>query len=209
MKLFRLIGAGLCLITVFGFTSADKDVSDAKSRLSALPHVSPELWKSLIKQHGWIFGAPSAKIKILGFLTPGAKEQNKNILFGSPTHQGDVICKTMMMPDAGAKTWTLASKLRIAYALMEPTKYKAPPIILNSLKQVGEPKNGDFAHDWDLVPTEIQQRAEAEMASYAELTKQIKLDTYYVLLPNDEVVEVGHPFNVEKVWNDYLLSKSQ
>ena len=115
----------------------------------------------------------------------------------------------MMIPDGIARTWNLASKLRIAYALMEPGKYKAPPIILNSMKQIGEPKFGDFDRDFKVLPADIQKLAEDEFESYKEIAKQIKVDTYYLLLPNDEVVEVGHPQNVEKVWNDYLLSKSK
>ena len=76
------------------------------------------------------------------------------------------------------------------------------------MKQIGEPKFGDFDREFKSLPVEIQHKAEEEFDSYKELGKQIKLDTYYLLLPNDEVVEIGHPFNVEKVWNDYLIAKA-
>lgn len=211
MKLFGLVIAGVCAFGMFGFRIGEdaEKVQEAKSRIGALPHLTTGLWKQLIQKHGWLYGAPSAKIKVLGFLTPNATQNVKNVLFGAPTHQGDVICKTMMMPDSIARTWNLASKLRIAYALMEPGKYKAPQIILNSMKQIGEPKFGDFDRDFKALPPEIQKKAEEEFESYKEIGKQIKVDTYYILLPNDEVVEVGHPLNVEKVWNDYLLANSR
>ena len=211
MKLVGLVIVGVCALGTFGFRDGEdaEKIQEAKTRIGALPHITPVLWKQLIQKHGWLYGAPSAKIKVLGFLTPNATPNVKNVLFGAPTHQGDVICKTMMIPDEIARTWNLASKLRIAYALMEPGKYKAPPIILNSMKQIGEPKFGDFDRDFKALPADIQKLAEDEFESYKEIAKQIKVDTYYLLLPNDEVVEVGHPQNVEKVWNDYLLSKSK
>ena len=211
MKLVGLVVVGVCALGIFGFRDGEdaEKIQEAKTRIGALPHITPGLWKQLIQKHGWLYGAPSAKIKVLGFLTPNATPNVKNVLFGAPTHQGDVICKTMMIPDGIARTWNLASKLRIAYALMEPGKYKAPPIILNSMKQIGEPKFGDFDRDFKVLPADIQKLAEDEFESYKEIAKQIKVDTYYLLLPNDEVVEVGHPQNVEKVWNDYLLSKSK
>ena len=209
MKLLGLVVGGACLFGIYGFRSGGdvEKVQEAKARLNALPRLAPGLWKKLIQQHGWIYGSPTAKIKMLGFLTPNAKIETRNVLFGSPTHHGDTICKTMMMPDESAKTWTTASKLRIAYALMEPTRYKAPSIILNSQKQIGEPNIGDFNRDFKALPAEFQKKAEDELESYKEIGKQIKVDTYYLLLPNGEAVEVGHPFNVENVWNDYLLAK--
>ena len=209
MKFVCFVMGGLCLLGVFGFRDAvdTKRVQEAQARLHSLPRMAPGLWKTLIQQHGWIYGAPSAKIKMLGFVTPKAKLELQNVLFGSPTHQGDTICKTMMMPDDGSKTWTVASKLRIAYALMEPMRYKAPAIVLDAQKQIGEPNNGDFEREFKLVPADIQQKAEAELESYKVIAKQIKVDTYYLQLPNGDAVEVGHPFNVEKVWNEYLLTK--
>lgn len=210
MRISALFVLGAFVLGAFGFRTGEdaERAQAAKTRIDALPRMSTELWKQSLQKHGWLYGAPSAKIKVIGFLTPEAKTASKNILFGSPTHQGDVICKTIMMPDSIAKTWTLASKLRIAYALMEPGKYKAPPIILNAMKQIGEPKFGDFDREFKSLPIEIQQKAEDELESYKELGKQIKLDTYYMLLPNNEIVDIGHPFNVEKVWNDYLLTKA-
>ena len=86
-------------------------------------------------------------------------------------------------------------------------RYKAPAIVLDAQKQIGEPNNGDFEREFKLVPADIQQKAEAELESYKVIAKQIKVDTYYLQLPNGDAVEVGHPFNVEKVWNDYLLTK--
>ncbi len=210
MRSIKWVVVGLCALSLVGFRDGSDvaKVRDAKQRMDSLHHISSELWKQLIQKHGWIYGAPSAKIKVLGFITYNAPLNTRNVLFGSPTHLGDVICKTMMVPDDAAKTWSAASKLRIAYALMEPTKYKAPPIILNGLKQVGEPNIGDFQRDFSALPADIQKQAGAELESYKEIAKQIKVDTYYLLLPNDEVVEVGHPLSVEKVWNDYLLSKA-
>jgi hypothetical protein len=210
MNKFAILISGLCALGLLGFRDSGdvEKVQEAKSRMGALPRLDAGLWKQLIQKHGWLYGSPKAKIKVLGFLTPNAKLASKNILFGAPSHEGDVIYKTIMMPDSIAKTWNLASKLRIGYAMSEPTKYKAPPIILNAMKQIGEPKFGDFDREFKALPVEIQQKAEVEFDSYKELGKQIKLDTYYLLLPNDEVVEIGHPFNVEKVWNDYLVAKA-
>ena len=210
MKSFGLVVVGVCAFGLLGFQDGEdaEKVQEARTRLVGLPRMTPGLWKQLIQKHGWLYGAPTAKIKILGFLTPDAKANAKNILFGAPTHQGDMICKTVMMPDPIAKTWNLASKLRIAYALMEPAKYKAPPIILNAMKQIGEPKFGDFDRAFKALPEDIQKQAEEEFDSYKEISKQVKVDTFYLLLPTEEVVEIGHPFNVEKVWNDYLLTKS-
>jgi hypothetical protein len=207
IRAFAMIG--VCTFSLFGFRNGGdaEKVQEAKSRLDGLARMEPSSWQIALQKHGWLYGAPSAKIKVIGFLTPNAKLTSKNILFGAPTHQGDVICKTIMLPDSIAKTWNLASKLRIAYALMEPSKYKAPPIILNAQKQIGEPKIGDFARMFNSLPADIQQKAEEELESYNELAKHVKTDTYYLLLPNNEVVEIGHPFNVEKVWTDYLLTK--
>jgi hypothetical protein len=210
MKTVAYIVGGLCALGILGFRSGEdaEKIQEAKARMDSRPRMSVGLWKQLLQKHGWLYGAPSAKIKVLGFLTPNAQPTAKNILFGAPTHHGDIICKTIMMPDSIARTWNLASKLRIAYALMEPTKYKAPPIILNAMKQIGEPKFGDFDREFKSLPADIQQKAEEELESYKEIGKQIKLDTYYMLMPNDEVIEIGHPFNVEKVWNDYLVTKA-
>ncbi len=210
MNRIAFLVCGISGICLSGFRDGGdvEKVQEAKSRMGALPRLDAGLWRQLIQKHGWLYGSPKAKIKVLGFLTPNAKLASKNILFGSPSHEGDVIYKTIMMPDSIAKTWNLASKIRIGYAMSLPTKYKAPPIILNAMKQIGEPKFGDFDREFKSLPVEIQQKAEEEFDSYKELGKQIKLDTYYLLLPNDEVVEIGHPFNVEKVWNDYLIAKA-
>ncbi len=210
MKFLRMVIVGASALGILAFRSGEdaEKIQEAKTRMVALPRLDTVLWKQLIQKHGWLYGSPKAKIKVLGFLTPNAKSASKNILFGAPTREGDVICKTIMMPDSIAKTWNLASKLRIAYALMEPTKYKAPPIILNAMKQIGEPKFGDFDREFKSLPIDIQQKAEDEFESYKEVAKLIKVDTYYMLMPNDEVVEIGHPFNVEKVWNDYLVAKA-
>lgn len=210
MRFHVLAGLGLVAFGLLGFRGGEdaEKTQAAKSRLDGLARMDLGLWKESLSKHGWLYGSPTAKIKVIGFLTPNATLNSKNILFGAPTQQSDVLCKTIMLPDSIAKTWNMASKLKIAYALAEPSKYKAPPIILNAMKQIGEPKFGDFDRVFKSMPVEIQQKAEEELESYKELAKRVKVDTYYMLLPNDEVVEIGHPFNVEKVWSDYLLAKS-
>jgi len=162
----------------------------------------------MLAKQGWLHGSMKAKIKVIGFLTPRADISAKNVLFGAPTHDGDVVCKTILLPDDGSPTWNLAAKLRIAYALSDPNKYRTPKIVLNLSKQISEPNAGDFEREWLTLPDDMRKKATEEFESNQELVKQAKVDTFYVALPNDEIVEVGHPFNVEKVWNDYLISKA-
>lgn len=180
----------------------------AKARLAALPRISAESWKSLLSQHGWLYGNVKAKIKVVGILDPSASLVTRNLLFGSPNRESDYVCKTLLLPSDTSPNWNTMSKLRVAYALMEPTKYRVPNIILNQAKQVAEPKPGDLDREWAAVPDDIKKQAETEVAGYAEIAKRVKVNAYYVVLPNDEVVEVNHPFEVERVWNDYLTSKS-
>ena len=210
MRICAFVGLGVCALGLLGFRDGNdaEKAQDAKSRLSGLSRMDLALWKQSLQKHGWLYGAATGKIKVIGFLTPNAKTASKNILFGKPTQLGDINYKTIMLPDTIARTWNLASKLRIAYALLEPAKYKTPPIILNAMKQIGEPKFGDFDREFKSLPVEIQQKAEDEFESYKDLAKQVKVDTYFMMLPDETIVEIGHPFNVEKVWNDYLLAKS-
>ena len=196
---------------MFGFSGirSDEDkVQEAKSRLAGLPHISQETWKQMLTKHGWLFGSMSAKIKVIGFLTPKANDAAKNVLFGSPTHKGDMVCKTILVPDSTNQTWNLAAKLRIAYGISEPNRYRTPAIILDETKHITQKQAGAFEKEWKALPEELRKRATDEFESCVELAKSVKVDTFYVILPNDEIVEVGHPFNVEKVWNDYLSSKS-
>ncbi len=211
MRCSALLVLGLCAASVFGFTPNGGDAERAqaaKARLAALPRISVETWKGLLAQHGWLVGNSTSKIKIVGILTPEAPLAARNLLFGTPNRDADFVCKTMMLPMDGCPNWNMATRLRVAYALMEPNKYKTPSIILNQKKQIAEPKPGEFAKAWDEVPKDIQDMADAEVAKYGELAKHVKINTYYAILPNDEVVEVGHPFQIEAVWNDYLSAKA-
>lgn len=211
MRSFAWLIGSACILGIFGFRSNgdEEAIQAAKVRIAALPRVSAETWKTMLSKHGWLYGSMSAKIKVVGFLTSKADIKARNMLFGSPGKEGDIVCKTIMIPTENSPNWNLASKIRIAYALSDPNKYKTPAIILNKAKQIAETKVGEFEKIWKTFPEDIQKQASEEFESYTELTKRIKVDTYYAALPNDEIVEVGHPFNVEKIWNDYYLSISK
>lgn len=194
-----------------GFSGSGGDAEkalEAKTRLAALPRLSQTTWKQMLVKHGWLFGSMTAKIKVIGFLTPNASASAKNVLFGAPVHDGDIVCKTIMLPDDSSPTWNLAAKLRIAYAIDAPNKYKTPRIVLNKAKQISEPKAGEFEQEWASLPESLRKQAAEEFESDRDLGKQFKIDTFYAVLPNEEIVEVGHPLNVDKVWTDYLVSKA-
>ncbi len=201
---------GAAIFSTFGFSAGDKDADSgqaAKARLASLPKISMETWKQMLTKHGWLYGSMTAKIKMIGFLTPKATPELKNVLFGAPNRDYDFVCKTIMLPDTSSPTWNLAAKLRIAYALQDPNRYRTPKIVLNQSKQLAEPKVGDFENEWKSVPADIQKQAEEEFESCTELAKRAKPDTYYAILPDDTIVEIGHPLNIERVWNDYLSTK--
>lgn len=209
MRFSALVAVGVGAVALFGFRGGGGDserVADAKAHLASLGRLSKPIWEQMQGKHTWVFGAPS-KVKLVGLLTPNASANLKNMLFGGPNKDADILCKTIMVPDDASPTWNLASKLRIAYAIVDSSGYQTPPIVLNSKKQVAEPKVGDFDAAWKALPADIQKQATDEFELYRELAKHVKTDTYFVELPDGSVVEVGHPFNVEKVWNEYLMSR--
>lgn len=210
MRLSALMVCGVSIFSALSFSASVKDAESpqgAKARLAALPKISLETWKQMLTKHGWLYGSMTAKIKVIGFLTPKAAPELKNVLFGAPNRDYDFVCKTIMLPDTASPTWNLAAKLRIAYALQDPNHYRTPKIVLNQAKQVAEPKVGDFESEWKALPPEVQKQAEEEFDSCTELAKRAKSDTYFMILPDDTIVEIGHPLNIEKVWNDYLSTK--